>query len=262
MNRPNSLPHQQPPGPDGGFFSTAGSIVSHPLIVLVPCLLIVLALAPPARCETRYVIDQLIINLRSGPSDEYRIIDTLKTGTPLEILEKGDPYVKVKTRDGREGYVLAQYLNTEPPAVLVAARLREEVDRLTALQTELTTQRDELQTENAALKQSLEQELERMGRVNTAVEQELEADSQQLLELTQRYEELMAIAGEAPEIAAERDHLKAEQERLRSEIQRLEQEKESQTRHEALLWFLAGAGVLLIGWLIGKRSRRKRPSLL
>ena len=48
-----------------------------------------------AAAETVYVSDQLLITFRQGKSSEHKILKTLKTGTPMEILEReaGDNYV-------------------------------------------------------------------------------------------------------------------------------------------------------------------------
>ena len=73
-----------------------------------------------AAAETLYVSDQLIITLRRGKSSSHKILTTLKTGAPLEVLEKaeGDEYVKVRTSDGIEGYVLLEFIVTKTGAVM------------------------------------------------------------------------------------------------------------------------------------------------
>ena len=68
-----------------------------------------------AAADTRYVSDELIITLRQGKSIQFKIIKTLKTGTPLEVLEEDESYLKVRTTDGIEGYVLRQYITSDPP---------------------------------------------------------------------------------------------------------------------------------------------------
>ena len=52
--------------------------------------------------ETQYVSDQLVITLREGQGNEYKIIKMLKTGTPLEIIEESELYLKVRTESGNE----------------------------------------------------------------------------------------------------------------------------------------------------------------
>ena len=85
---------------------------------LIFFLLLLLPLTLPAGivcAETQYVSDQLIITLREGKGNEYKIIKTLKAGTPLEIIEENERYLKVRTESGSEGWVLKQYVTEETP---------------------------------------------------------------------------------------------------------------------------------------------------
>ena len=38
--------------------------------------------------DTQYVSDKLIITMRDGKSTDFKIIKTLKTGTPVDVLEE------------------------------------------------------------------------------------------------------------------------------------------------------------------------------
>jgi SH3 domain protein len=69
---------------------------------------------------------------------------------------------------------------------------------------------------------------------------------------------LKATVGEAKDVTGESDRLRAENDRLAEEIKNLEGDLERGERKEIIHWFLAGASVLLIGWLIGRISRQKR----
>ena len=62
-----------------------------------------LLISQPVFGATGYVSDQLLITLRQGKGNQYKIIRTLKTGTPMEILERGDTYFRVRTQRGEEG---------------------------------------------------------------------------------------------------------------------------------------------------------------
>lgn len=77
-------------------------------------------------------------------------------------------------------------------------------------------------------------------------------------QLTKKIESMKAAMGNAESILAERDRLLEENKRLKNEKEELEQDLTSLERKDLLYWFLAGAGVLFLGWLIGKSSRQKR----
>ena len=74
--------------------------------------LLVLAAAAAAMAETRYVSDLLVVTVRSAKGNSYETLETLITGTPVEILEEDNTYVKVLTPKGSEGYILKQYINS------------------------------------------------------------------------------------------------------------------------------------------------------
>ncbi len=46
--------------------------------------------------ETHYVTDILILNLREGPGIDHKVIRTLKSNMPVEILEESDRYLNAK----------------------------------------------------------------------------------------------------------------------------------------------------------------------
>jgi len=115
------------------------------------------------------VSDELVINLREGKGNEYKIIKMLRNGTPLNILEEAEQYLKVRTAEGLEGWVLKQYITSEPPKTAIIAGLENERDRLNSslgqcsgdkvsLQNELktaklsVTETESLRKENSHLK--------------------------------------------------------------------------------------------------------------
>ena len=79
----------------------------------------------PALAAGRYVSDELVIMMRSGQGEQYKIIKMLKAGTPLEVLEEGDAYLQVRAPDGTEGYVLKQFTSTDTPKPIIIARLQK-----------------------------------------------------------------------------------------------------------------------------------------
>lgn len=85
-----------------------------------------------------------------------------------------------------------------------------------------------------------------------------------LAELTARVEaqgaELERLRSQNRQLAADHDKLGKDHASDKRLLQRLQQESSEVERDERLSWFLAGAGVLLIGWVMGwtrLRLRRK-----
>ncbi len=65
-----------------------------------------------ALAETRYVSDRLEITMRSGKSTSHGIIRMLRSGTQLNVLETDNDsgYSRVRTREGKTGWVLSRFL--------------------------------------------------------------------------------------------------------------------------------------------------------
>lgn len=139
--------------------------------LIVACLLSSFAFAASA-VEKRYVTDTLFLQLRSGPSIEYRILKALQSGEHLILLEEeeGSDYTKVKTDKGLEGYVLTRFLEKEPVAKEKLILAQRELDKIKA---ELETTRQQNTEVQAELK-TIKSERSGLGKENSVLEQELE----------------------------------------------------------------------------------------
>ncbi|MEN8686217.1 MAG: TIGR04211 family SH3 domain-containing protein, partial [Desulfuromonadales bacterium] len=121
-------------------------------VILIFMLTLLMLSSGQAIADKQYVSDELIITLRRGEGDEYKILKMLKTGTPLEILQEGKAdYVFVRTPNGTEGWVKKQYLTNETPKPTVIAHLEKERDQLREQVNQLEIQQAEL---TAALENS------------------------------------------------------------------------------------------------------------
>lgn len=216
----------------------------------IPFLLLSLFILPTGRAiaATQYVSDQLIITLRTGEGDQYKILKMLKAGTPVEILNEGTAgHLFVRTMDGTEGWVQKQFITSETPKPIVIARLEKERERLREQVKQLETRQAELTTE-----------LEN-ARKDRAGGDAAFADLQKELDKVKaEHADLQTKSANVVELAAERDRLEALSTRLSGEVDQLRQENENILFTGAVKWFLAGGGVLLGGWILGKASRKKK----
>src|SRR5690606_5100025 len=111
-----------------------------------------LSIVGTAYGQTRYISDQLIVPLRTGPSIRNAITRNLPAGTTVEVLERDEEsgYSRVRLPDrGTEGWLETQYLVAEPIAR----------DRLAAAERSLETARSrtaELEREVEGLTAELE----------------------------------------------------------------------------------------------------------
>jgi len=56
------------------------------------------------------------VNIRSGAGTEYGVVTTASKGTKLTMLEESGPWYKVRTADGKEGWVRNDLVSLTPPA--------------------------------------------------------------------------------------------------------------------------------------------------
>jgi SH3 domain protein len=226
------------------------------LFVLAVAWLLLMAAA--ATAETRYVNDQLIIDLRAAPNPESSVITTLKTDAPLEILADNGRFLKVRTEAGEVGYVLSQYVATALPKSLQLSRLTKERDELQRKLDQLEAAQGKTSSELAKTRKQQEDLTRELQAKLTATEQQLDTAQHQLSAATAKYEALQKDAGNVATIVDQRDRLQQENGQLKTELASLREENSSLLRTGMIQWFLAGGGVFFFGWLIGKLSRKKR----
>lgn len=196
---------------------------------------LLVALTGNALAETLYVSDRLEITMRSGKSTSHGIIRMLRSGTAVEILEtdKKSGYSRIKTRSGKEGWVLTRFLMNGQ-----AAR-----DRLAAAEkrlAELELENRKMNTTMAALreeKSSIENERKNLDSEHRDVSQELA--------------EIKRTASSALAIDSENKELKSRMVAVERNLQTVQQENESLKNRTARDWFMVGAAVVLLGIIVG-----------
>lgn len=108
--------------------------------------------ASTASAEPMFVADKLVLNVYAEPDQESERVATLETGDKVEMLEQLGTLMHVQLEDGREGWVGANYLTTDTPA-LVRLRALEKEQKATVqkAEKELKAQIEELKKQNEAL---------------------------------------------------------------------------------------------------------------
>jgi SH3 domain protein len=202
------------------------------LLVLASLLLV---LTGNVLAETRFVSDNLEITLRSGKGNSYSITRMLSSGTPVEVLEvdKSAGYSRVRTNSGKEGWVLSRYLMKSQ-----AAR-----DRLAAAEKKLA----ELELE----KRKLETTMTALSEEKTALSEKLDSLGGESRKVSQELIEIKRTASSALAIDSENKELKGRVVSLERELQTLQQENEGLKDRTARDWFMVGAGVVLLGIIVG-----------
>ncbi len=187
-----------------------------------------------AAADTRYVIDKLEATVRSGQGTDYQILRIIPSGTPVKILEQArDGYVRVELQDGKTGWMLARYLSEAP---IARVRLADAEQHLAQLADENVRLKDEKQA-LAQAKLETEQALNRLDEEQTKLKGELS--------------DLSKLAARPKEVESENKELQGRISTLETEARQLREENQSLQTGSDQTWFLAGAGVLLGGFLLG-----------
>jgi len=185
--------------------------------------------------DTRYVTDEFKVTLRTGMSTSNSILTMLNSGEAVKIIEQDDAtkYTLVETKNGKQGYILSRFLDTQPSGRQLYSQLQTKSKRqkesIKALKSELN-----------ALKQNQSDTDQNLTSVNRL----LTETSDELRQLKQSTSNTIAIV----------EKNKSQQ----SLIQRLEDEKAqllaenlSYKESTAMDWFIIGASVSLLAFLLG-----------
>jgi SH3 domain protein len=186
--------------------------------------------------DTRYVIDELTITVRSGPSNQHQIVKLIHSGTQLEVIEEveadGKQYVHVRAGT-LNGWVLSQYLTSTPIAR----------DRLEAAQNKIEKYREE----NAGLKKQLVE----LQQAHSETEKQRDEFKQRAQNLDQQLDKLKRVSAHPLEIEKNNEQLRDQLARRNNEVKLLSQENAGLKSRDQREWFIAGASVVLISILFG-----------
>lgn len=176
-----------------------------------------------AQAETRYIVDQAKLPLRSGQSTSHAIVRMLPSGMAVQVLEQSSSgYTRVRTPGGKEGWILSRYLMKEPAARVRLIAAEKELSRLHQLKqqkAELEQQQRKLQTENSKLQHELAH--------------------------------IRKTAANAVAIANENSALKAKAAKAEQAFESLRRETDSIRSGAQQRWFMLGGGAILLGILLG-----------
>lgn len=185
--------------------------------------------ASAAAAQEVYVSGVTKITMRTGPGVEHKIVAMLETGSRLEMVEHKPDWSLVRTDNQKQGWVLTRFLTEDKPLTFQVETLQKENERLTGALKEIEKQNQTLAEKNDALA-----DIEKKY-------QDLKQASADYLKLNEKYQNLVRLSEEQKQqIAMLKENLD----------------------NEAMLWFLSGAGVFIVGLILGLSTRRKKRSSL
>ncbi|MDL1980659.1 MAG: TIGR04211 family SH3 domain-containing protein [Deltaproteobacteria bacterium] len=201
------------------------------------------------QAETMYVDDIIKITVRTGPGINHKIVAMIKSGERVEVLKPEEPetdWSLVRITNGKEGWVLSRFLTPKEPDGLVLGRYKKKHSVLKNQAVSLIEENNVYKKENKKLNSELKTNKEMSDKIKSSYET-LKKESAEFLELKSNYGKTSSKLIEQTKKA-----------------KKMEEELTSLLLHQNIKWFLSGAGVLLLGFVIGfsTKRQRRRSSLL
>ena len=129
--------------------------------------------AHAATAEQSWVKGEVLLNVRTGPGTEYRPLGAITTGDPVDVLQQGDSWTRVRTEKTGEGWIPAGFLQNAPPPVVRLERAESEATQLRQRVEELAAEAERLRAahaEAAARASEQSQEIERLTKQNASLQ--------------------------------------------------------------------------------------------
>ena len=198
-----------------------------------------------AHAETMYVSDILKLTVRTGKGQDYKIISVIQSGQTVDVLQPEDKWALVRLNDGKEGWVLTRYLTSKITNNVKLQWLQKKHKTLTVQAAALLEENTKLKREKKEIDSSLEKADKSVEELNKSYNT-LKTESADYIKLKSKFQKTASQLAEYAEKSG----------RLEKELTKLE-------FRQTIRWLLTGAGVLLLGFLMGfsSRSQRRRPTL-
>jgi SH3 domain protein len=230
------------------------------LVMLLSVTFIVSASTTSVFADTRYVSDRLIISVRDGQNQDAAVLGYIETGTPVDILEEKEDLLKIRTEDGIEGWVRAQYIVSEKPKALIIENLKNEIMSLNKefenLKNGQASASNTLSKTKKMYQKKIE-ELEEEVNVNQKFAAKAKSD---FIQLDKKYTNLLKHSKNTEELISQVDKLKKLNAELNTEVKSLRKDQKNPLKSNRIQSFIAGAGVLLFGFILGGSARKKKRS--
>lgn len=203
--------------------------------VLIPFLVLVFWLlpAPLVHAKGLYVRDWITISVRSAPNANSRIIGLANTNDYMEVLEEQTDWVKVKTSDGKIGWVQTRYLTDKTPKTFIIDQLNEKVN----------TQSEKIR--------GLLKENKQLRKTNQGLQYKVSVLTNQVKKLNQAYDDLKNSSSKYLELKSAYDKVLNEQKLKAEEFNRLKSEYKKLKTSDRLIFTLIGGTFIIIGLIIG-----------
>ena len=210
--------------------------------------------------DTRYVSDRLIISVRDGQDQNAAVLGYLETAAPVEILEEKGDFLRIRTEDGIEGWVRTQYIVSEKPKALIIEDLKNEIKALNKEIQPVKNEEDSASNTLSETKKMYQEKIEEL-KEEVNINQKFAAKAKSdFIELNKKYTTLLNNSKNTEKLINEVEKLKKLNTELNTEVKSLGKDRKNPLKSTKIQSFIAGAGVLLLGFLLGGSARKRKKT--
>ena len=202
-------------------------------------LLTYLLLLPCSAQEARYISDQLVVGVRSGPGGTFERIANLATGDRVIMFEdEQNDHVRIGLANGLEGWISTRYLTDKPPTKLKLQKVEQTLELI-------ELEKERLIEVNRALKLDKTEIIESL----TATESSNAALTAQLTELKELANQTQIPQEKLTELQKKNNGLQKENRLLRGHARALKDRRNQ-------WWLLIGGGIAIVSLILGLLASR------
>ena len=210
--------------------------------------------------DTRYVSDRLIISVRDGQDQNAAVLGYLETAAPVEILEENGDFLRIRTEDGLEGWVRAQYIVSETPKTLIIDNLKNEINALNKEIQAIKNKEDSTSNTLSESKKMYREKIEEL-KEEVNINQKFAAKAKSdFIDLNNKYTNLLNNSKNTEKLINEVEKLKKSNNELNTEVKSLRMDRKNPLKSNRIQSFIAGAGVLLLGFILGGSAKKRKKT--
>lgn len=220
----------------------------HFLMLLV-LIVILAAISAPAQAKTAYISDEVKVVMRSGASNEHRILKFLRSGTAFTVLGTSDDekFIEIELLDGKTGWVATENVMDIPSA-------RE---RLVSANNKLS----QVRQENKDLKNTIA----KLRAEGKQLKSEVNTLQNERTKLSNSLDDLKITAANPLALSKKNTQLKNDLSKAEANAAKLDKDNQQLRSNVAQEWFMIGGAVslgsLIIGLILTRINwKRKRES--
>lgn len=170
--------------------------------------------------KTGYVSDILLLAFRQGPGNNFNVVKTLKSNTPVSILDEENGFYKVELQSKEIGWVNKKFIIFELPKTYIIAQLTQK---------------------NKALEEKIERFKSKLDRLKKSSSSQENEYANRLVDLEKRLK-----------------NVTQQNKTITNEVEVLKNENLYLFKTSLIKWALFGTGTLLLGWIIGQNVSSER----